>query len=175
MKLQSAAARVEALALTRPYTVAFRTISAVEIVIVELRADGMLGLGAASPEPHVTGETNAACQAALAPGALAWLLGRDVRTLPLLCREAALASRHARGARRHGAADLLAQQLGVPLVDLLGPRERCHVDHDRHQAHRRSARRSARVSRPRLSRAQGQVGHALEDDERVLRIRRGGG
>lgn len=124
MKITSVASRVERFALTRPYAIAFRTIDAVESVVVELHAEGGLtGLGAASPEPRVTGETDQLCQAALAEPALEWLIGRDTRTLPALCRElkkrlpATPAARAAIDVALH---DLLARHLGMPLADVLG-------------------------------------------------------
>jgi len=47
----------EAMPLTRPYTIAFRTIADVRMSFVEVHTDnGLIGLGCASPEPHVTGE-----------------------------------------------------------------------------------------------------------------------
>jgi L-alanine-DL-glutamate epimerase-like enolase superfamily enzyme len=116
--------RVEHLELTRPYTIAFRTIADVTMVIVELDTGaGRTGMGCASPEPHVTGESREACAAALESDALAWLEGRDIRTLPALCRE--LENRMpgtpaARAAVDMALHDLLAQHLGVPLVDMLG-------------------------------------------------------
>src|SRR4051794_728662 len=85
MKIVSAEIRVEHFPLARPYTITFRTVTAVRNVIVILRDDrGHLGLGAASPEPHVTGESADDCQAALGPGSLDFLIGADVRTLPTL-------------------------------------------------------------------------------------------
>jgi L-Ala-D/L-Glu epimerase len=117
--------RVEPLPLTRPYTIAFRTIDAVENVIITLRDDaGRVGLGAASPEPHVTGETNEACQAALAN--LDFLIGADVRRLPAICAELARlmpAAPAARAAVDMALHDLLGHTLGASLGDLLG---RCH-------------------------------------------------
>lgn len=121
MKIQSARARTEALALTRPYTIATCTIRAVELAIVELRADGLCGLGAASPGEFVTGESDEACRAAL--GELDWLVGRDALTLPRLCREAARhmpATPAARAAVDIALHDLVAQRMGVPLVEMLG-------------------------------------------------------
>src|SRR3954452_18647505 len=88
MKIAAAETRVEQLPLSRPYTIAFRTISAVQNVIVVLRdGAGHVGLGADSPEPHVTGATPARCQAALAPGALEFLVGEEARALPALLAE----------------------------------------------------------------------------------------
>ncbi len=124
MKIVSAEARVERFELTRPYTIAFKTFDSVENVIVTLRTDdGRTGLGAASPLPEVTGETFEACRAALCDDGLRWLVGRDVRHLAALCREL---NERAAGRPAAGAAvdmalhDLLAQLVGVPLVDMLG-------------------------------------------------------
>jgi len=121
MKIRSAHARTEALELTRPYTIATKTISAVELSIVELRADGEVGLGAASPAEHVTGESDEACRGALAD--LDWLVGRDARTLPQLVRDLARrmpATPAARAAVDIALHDLVAKKLGVPLVEMLG-------------------------------------------------------
>jgi L-alanine-DL-glutamate epimerase-like enolase superfamily enzyme len=124
VKIRSAAARVETFGLTRPYTITFRSIADVENVVVRLTAeDGRVGLGAASPEPHVTGETREACRAALRDEGLQWLVGRDVRELPRLGRElagampAAPAARAAVDVALH---DLYGQLLGLPLADVLG-------------------------------------------------------
>ncbi len=57
MKVVSAESRVEAFGLVRPYTIAFRRIESVNNVILRIGTEsGLLGLGAASPEPRVTGE-----------------------------------------------------------------------------------------------------------------------
>jgi L-alanine-DL-glutamate epimerase-like enolase superfamily enzyme len=124
MKIAAVESRLEAIPLQRPYTITFRTVTAIETVVVVLRDEqGRTGLGAASPESHVTGETNQACQAALAPGALDWLIGRDLRTLPALARqlgETMAATPAARAAVDMALHDLLARALDLPLCDLLG-------------------------------------------------------
>src|SRR3954464_1341574 len=124
MKITSAETRVEQFPLSRPYTITFRTVTAVENVIVILRDDaGHLGLGAASPEPHVTGETAEHCRAALAPGSLDFLVGADVRTLPALLTRLERQmpkTPAARAAVDIALHDLLARGMGVPLCDLWG-------------------------------------------------------
>jgi L-alanine-DL-glutamate epimerase-like enolase superfamily enzyme len=124
MKIVAAETRVERMPLVRPYTIAFRTIAEVQNVIVVLRDQaGNVGLGAASPEPHVTGETPERCRAALAPGSLDFLIGADVRALPALIVELerrlpdAPAARAAIDIALH---DLLARGLGASLADLFG-------------------------------------------------------
>jgi len=123
MKIASVSSRAEAFALTRPYTIAFGNTAAVENVILSIETtSGLTGLGAAAPQPRVTGETPEACRAGLAEEALSWLIGRDIREAARLCREARerLAGPAARAAVDMALHDLLAQHLGVPLVELLG-------------------------------------------------------
>ncbi len=124
-------ARIESwksdVALTRPYTIATRTIDAVELFFVRIVTDdGLAGHGSASPAENVTGESYADCAAALDEHRLDWLLGRDPRHLGTLCGELKRARRAtpaARAALDMALHDLFARILGVPLVDLLG---RCH-------------------------------------------------
>ena len=119
MKITSINTRVEDIELTRPYTITFRSIDDVQMNFVEISTDnGLTGIGCASPEAQVTGETREACSAALQRDALSWLLGRDPRTLPALCRELDASMPKAPAARAAvdiALHDLLAQHLGVPL------------------------------------------------------------
>ncbi len=113
--------------LTRPYTIATRTITAVELFFVRLRTDsGLEGHGSASPAENVTGESTADCGAALAEERLDWLVGRDPRHLGSLCAELKRTAHEtpaARAAVDMALHDLFARILDVPLVDVLG---RCH-------------------------------------------------
>jgi len=124
MRITAIGSRVEDFALTRPYTITFRSVDDVQMSFVELGSDDVItGIGCASPEAMVTGETREACSGALQEDALGWLAGRDPRTLPALCRE--LEARMpetpaARAAVDIALHDLLAQHLGVPLVEMLG-------------------------------------------------------
>jgi L-alanine-DL-glutamate epimerase-like enolase superfamily enzyme len=125
VKIVRATSGIEDFALTRPYAIAGQEpISTVGNVIVRIESEGgLVGLGAASPGEHVTGETLEACRAAITTENLAWLVGRDARTLPLLCREAASrtpGTPAARAAIDIALHDLAAQHLGVPLVEMLG-------------------------------------------------------
>ncbi len=124
MRITRVKTRVEHFPLVRPYTIAFRSIEAVDNNIVELRTDrGNTGFGAASPEPYVTGETPEASHSALREDRLEWLVGRDVRELPALCRslrERMPKTPAARAAVDIALHDLLAQFLEVPLATMLG-------------------------------------------------------
>ncbi len=123
MKIAAIETRALAIPLVRPYTIAFRTVTAIETFIVVLRDDaGRVGLGAASPEPFVTGESVQMCGAALRSDALGWLVGQDVRTLPAILRrlDPMAATPAARAAVDCALHDLWAQLLGVPLCEALG-------------------------------------------------------
>ena len=113
--------------LSRPYTIATRTISAVGLFFVRITTDeGLVGLGSASPAQGVTGESGDACGGALDEDSLSWLLGRDPRHLGALCRHLKNTARStpaARAAVDIALHDLFARHLDVPLVDVLG---RCH-------------------------------------------------
>ncbi|MBE7558115.1 dipeptide epimerase [bacterium] len=124
MKISSFSAWPVACPLTRPYTIAFHTFDSVQMMVVRLSDDeGRVGVGTATPVEEITGESFAACRDALSYDRLAWLLGRDVRRLPALCRQLRERLPHnpaARAAVDIALHDLWAQALGVPLVEALG-------------------------------------------------------
>ncbi|MCG8564757.1 MAG: dipeptide epimerase [Desulfobacterales bacterium] len=123
MKIQHIRVWKEDLKLSRPYTIAYETISAVENVFISIETDtGLVGLGAGSPSPEVTGEDMEACTAALnlVPDLL---MNKDIRDLNSLLRTLG------QKLKRYPAAlacadialhDLAAQGLGLPLARLLG-------------------------------------------------------
>ena len=178
MKIRRISTWIEHFELSRPYTIAFRTVDSVRNGIVRIETDdGSVGLGCASPERFVTGETWDACDAALAEPALQWLVGRHIHELSALCRElrerfpSAPAARAAVDIALH---DLWAKQLGVPLADALG---RAHTalptsitigikDADATvQEAGEYLQRGFRVLKVKL-------GHSLDDDiERLRRLR----
>lgn len=124
MKITHIDSRREHLPLTRPYTIAYETVSAVTNFIVEITTeDGRRGFGAASPSEHVADETEAACAQALTTEALGWLLGEDIRRAAALIRalgKSMADTPAARAAVDIALHDLFAQQLDLPLVDVLG-------------------------------------------------------
>ena len=92
--------------LQRPYSIALKATDAVDMVIVRIETDdGSVGLGSATPEATITGETLAMCQAALAPTAVDWLVARnlvDYRELSRSITEtAAQCSGQNQGADKH--------------------------------------------------------------------------
>jgi L-Ala-D/L-Glu epimerase / N-acetyl-D-glutamate racemase len=104
MKLDSYETWTERVPLTRPYTVAYERIEAVELDFVRIRSGAHEGLGCASPIREVTGESFADCRAALRAGP---------DELPERCPAARAALDMAR-------CDLRARAAGKPLVELLG-------------------------------------------------------
>lgn len=66
MRVAELEVRVESVPLTRPYTIATRSVDSVNMIALRLTTDeGITGLGAATPSPGVTGETLEAAEAAL--------------------------------------------------------------------------------------------------------------
>jgi len=118
------------LELTRPYTIAFKTIDHVENAIVTMELDnGLVGRGAGNPSEYVVGETlNNALDAlgqASGDGSIGWqgLIGREIDDIDILCEELQNHLKHspsARTALECALYDVLAQWKGVPLVTLLG-------------------------------------------------------
>ncbi|MEZ4749108.1 MAG: dipeptide epimerase [Bdellovibrionota bacterium] len=120
MKIDRLEVWKESFALVRPYTIAFRTISEVDNLIIKLHSGARIGLGAASPERFVTGESLEATELALKPERLEFLktsnfeqslahLQKEFRTTPA-----------ARAAVEIALFDLIAQEAGKSLVDYFG-------------------------------------------------------
>jgi L-alanine-DL-glutamate epimerase-like enolase superfamily enzyme len=127
LKIVSIETRFVPLPLARPYSIAYRTISDVEIGLVVLRdEEGRVGLGASSPATHVTGETLEASRRALSTEALAWLHagdpGADLAGLLRRLGQEAAAAPAARAAIDMALHDLWAQARGLPLCEALGRR-----------------------------------------------------
>lgn len=113
----------ETIPLVRPYAVATYACDSVRMVRVQLVADdGTTGLGAASPEHEVTGETFEQCLAALQT-AQDWLpeqLFVEPRELATLLRKRLPGTPAARAALDMALHDLWGKALGRPVVELFG-------------------------------------------------------
>ena len=111
------------LELTRPYTIAFKTVDSVENIFIQIETeDGIRGIGAGAPSPFITGETmESAVQAMEQLEGL--LYGQDLRTFHVLIRKVETlfpknpALRAAVDIALH---DAFTKLLGIPLVDLWG-------------------------------------------------------
>lgn len=127
MRIEEVETWRRAVELKQPYTIASRTISAVNLLFVRIHADNRLcGVGSASPAEEVTGESFDACSRALATAASDILPGRRALHLGELCRQLETelaATPAARLAIETALHDLVCRHLGISLVDYLG---RCH-------------------------------------------------
>jgi len=127
MRITKAICWKEDLELTRPYTIAYQTISAVQNLFVRLETEnGTVGLGAGSPGEWVTGETIDDSLAGLQNHLENLLVGKDLRHFRSIIRE----SRRelpklpaAQAAIDIALYDAFGQSVGVPLVKLFG---QCH-------------------------------------------------
>lgn len=124
MTIVSVRIRKENLDLTRPYTIAYKTVSHVENVIVELMlSNGIVGFGACNPSKAVVGVSVEESYAALTNDDFAWLIGRDIREFQRLCYEACVHHPNDMGACAAldiALHDAFAKYLRVPLVKFLG-------------------------------------------------------
>ncbi|HVV03959.1 MAG TPA: dipeptide epimerase [Puia sp.] len=124
MKIQRINVSKENLLLTRPYTIAFKTVDAVENGIIEIVADnGMRGYGSFNPSYQVVGEHLEDALALLNEENLSTLVGKELDDIQALCVLVQQTFRHSPTARTGleiALHDLFAQGKGVPLVRLLG-------------------------------------------------------
>jgi L-alanine-DL-glutamate epimerase-like enolase superfamily enzyme len=124
MKIRSIHVRKENLLLTRPYTIAFKTVDAVENGIIEIVADnGLRGFGAFNPSHFVVGEYLEDALAVLSEDNLSILIGQEMDEIQALCalvQKTFRASPTARTGLEIALYDLFTQGLGIPLVQFLG-------------------------------------------------------
>jgi L-alanine-DL-glutamate epimerase-like enolase superfamily enzyme len=124
MKIKNIIIWKEDLELTRPYTIAYETISSVENLFVLLETDnGITGLGAGSPAEDVTGESIIACEKALINTLEPVLLGKDIRYCRSMLQELNIELANtpaAMAAADIALHDLVAKTMGLPLADILG-------------------------------------------------------
>ncbi|MCB0639587.1 MAG: dipeptide epimerase [Lewinella sp.] len=114
----------ENLALTRPYTIAYKTVDSVENVFLTITLEnGMTGIGAAGPSYMVTGETVDDSAAAIKSVAESVLRGEDIRYFQRLLRQCRqeMADRPAAMAAVDAALhDAFTRFLDIRLIDWLG-------------------------------------------------------
>ncbi len=124
MKITKATVTEENLEITRPYTIAFKTVSSVENGIIRLTTDtGLTGYGAFNPCYEVIGEHLEDALTVCNNESLEWLLGKDFNDFDDLIRQVQLqyaGSISGRTGIEIALYDLYAQHLGLPLVKVLG-------------------------------------------------------
>lgn len=128
MRINTVRAYALDLALTKPYTIAYQTTSAVENVFLEIElANGIIGMGAANPDPDVVGESPEQTLQNLQSEWVAALAGRDIRLFGQLIDEARQQFPRAPGtaaALDIALHDAFGQFLGVPVVQFYGQKTR---------------------------------------------------
>jgi len=88
MKIKDIKFSKENLDLIRPYTISYKTVTAVENLILEITLEnGMYGMGASNPSKYVVGQDVNESFQDLQQADLDWLIGRDIRTMHQLCFE----------------------------------------------------------------------------------------
>lgn len=124
MKIKSVVATCEDLQLTRPYTIAYKTVTHVENVVVKVELEnGIVGLGTANPSKYVVGSDTTTTLRALQLAGPDQLTGKDIRTFySLLQYVHQLFSKEAgaRAALDIALHDAFTQWLDVPLAGFLG-------------------------------------------------------
>jgi L-alanine-DL-glutamate epimerase-like enolase superfamily enzyme len=91
MKIIAVHAYLHQLPITRPYTIAYKTITDTQIVFLEITLEnGVTGIGAANPFADVVGETPAQTLANLQSGYLDSFIGKDIRQFNSLIDATAL-------------------------------------------------------------------------------------
>lgn len=124
MQIKSIRAYRRDLALTKPYTIAYQTISTVENIFLTVElTNGIVGVGAANPSPEVVGESPDQTLANLQSDAIQRFVGRDIRHALQLIDEVQQLFPNLPGtlaAFDIALHDALGQFLGIPVVELYG-------------------------------------------------------
>ncbi len=124
MKITAIRPYLKKLPLTKPYTIAYGTFSDVELVFLEVElANGIVGLGSASPAEDVVGETPQQTLTNLQSPYLQALIGRDMRHFRQIIHEIAQQYPHLPGtlaAVDIALHDAFGKLLGIPVVDFYG-------------------------------------------------------
>lgn len=122
MKIKAINYWKENLELVRPYTIAFKTISAVENCFVEITLEnGIIGIGSGNPSQQVTGES--ITQTCDTLNNVDWIIGKDIREINQLCETINTLygkTPAARAALDIALHDAFSQYLKIPLVAYLG-------------------------------------------------------
>lgn len=128
MRIKSLRAYRQNLALTKPYTIAYQTVATVENVFLAIELDnGVVGLGAANPDPDVVDESLEQTFQNLQSEWITGLVGRDIRLFQPIIDEAGKQFPNAPGtlaALDIALHDAFGQYLGVSIVQFYGQKIR---------------------------------------------------
>ena len=123
-KIKSIEVWVADLANTKPYTIAFKTVSEVKNVFVEITVNnGVTGIGSGNPSEYVVGENLDQTLSALSQNNLEFLVGREISEINQLLYEVLVKfpkNPAARAALDIALHDNFCKVLDVPIVKFLG-------------------------------------------------------
>ena len=125
LTIRSITAELVNLGLSKPYSIAYKTVDSVDNVIIRVEAEnGLVGYGAAHPSHHVVNEGNEDVMAQLTPENLSVFEGKDLANFYTLINDIheRFSSFGARIGLEIAFHDLFTSYLGVPLVDFYGRR-----------------------------------------------------
>jgi len=115
---------MQRLALTKPYTIAYKTIEDTEVVFLEIiLGNGIIGRGAANPFAEVVGETPATTLSRLQGDFLKGLVGRDISQFNQMIDESKLEFPHLPGTQAAidiALHDAFCQFLNISVLDFYG-------------------------------------------------------
>ena len=124
MKIKSIQVSLHHLPLTKPYTIAYKTMVDTEIVMLEITLDnGISGLGAANPFEDVVGETPQQTFELLQTGYLDNFIGKNIEDFLDLITQAAAHFDHKPGALAAidiALHDLYCKYKGISVLDFYG-------------------------------------------------------
>lgn len=128
MKIRSVKTWLQQLPLTKPYSIAYKTIYDTEIVFLEIVLEnGITGIGAANPFAEVVGETPSVTFANLQKDFVQEFAGRDIRLFNQIIDESLIQFPHLPGtiaAIDIAFHDAFCQLIGIPIVDFYGRKKK---------------------------------------------------
>lgn len=124
MKIRAIHARREELPLKKPYTIAYKTITATDLIFLDVVLEnGLVGYGAANPFPEVVGETGEMTLANLESDFVQAFKGTDIRAFQQLIYQTASrfpAMPGTLAALDIALHDAFAKYLGISVLDYYG-------------------------------------------------------
>ena len=124
MKIKAIRAWYKKMALTKPYTIAYNTMSDVAIAFLEIELEnGIIGYGTGSPAEDVVGESTAQTVRNLQSDFVQGLIGRDIRHFQQLifeCRHHFVHLPGTQAALDIALHDAFCKLIGVPVCDFYG-------------------------------------------------------
>jgi L-alanine-DL-glutamate epimerase-like enolase superfamily enzyme len=124
MKITHIRITKENLAISRPYSIAYQTVSEVENILLVLETDtGEVGIGSSAPSEQVVGESVEQAYQTLQTHDFSWLIGKEIKYFQQLCYEVYQQFPRSKGSQAAldiALHDLYAKFVGKPLVKIWG-------------------------------------------------------